>query len=386
MAEDAAVTLNGDAAGTRETATHQAPPEGAAHHSSFGTVGAVGAPAEAELPLAASDLKGEGAEVSEAESRQRTKFLPMALVIAGAGTAVAAVIESSSPVLGTVFSAAAAQALRGGAAGGISTAVNIVLLMWLRTTMTYQYRFGGTRQQAIRDLWAQGGILRFYRGASFAMLEGPLARFGSFAANVLVLELRQQGALGLNLLPVMLVTMLGSAMAAAWRVAIMPIDVMKTVSQCDGKAGYAKLLVRVFREGQVGLLYTGAAALFLATLLGHYPWFLTFNYLTLAWPEVPGSSRLQGLVRIAVIGFLSSAASDVASNPLRVIKVSKQSRDATRDANSDEGSSYVEIVRSIVKQEGVFAMLTRGLTTRLLINALQSIVFTVTWRWCFAGK
>ena len=30
------------------------------------------------------------------------------------------------------------QALRGGAAGGISTAVNIVLLMWLRTTMTYQ--------------------------------------------------------------------------------------------------------------------------------------------------------------------------------------------------------------------------------------------------------
>ena len=47
------------------------------------------------------------------------------------------------------------------------------------------------------------------------------------------------------------VTMLGSAMAAAWRVCIMPIDVMKTVSQCDGNEGYAKLLRRVFREGQV---------------------------------------------------------------------------------------------------------------------------------------
>jgi hypothetical protein len=36
-------------------------------------------------------------------------------------------------------------------------------------------------------LWKEGGIPRFYKGVSFAIVQNPLSRFGDTAANVGVL-------------------------------------------------------------------------------------------------------------------------------------------------------------------------------------------------------
>ena len=59
----------------------------------------------------------------------------------------------------------------------------VLTLMWLRTIMNYQYRYGTGTISAIRTLYAQGGIKRFYKGVQFAVIQGPLSRFGSTAAN-----------------------------------------------------------------------------------------------------------------------------------------------------------------------------------------------------------
>lgn len=47
----------------------------------------------------------------------------------------------------------------------------VVSLMWLRTTVNYQYRFGTSTGVALRTLYADGGVRRFYRGVGPALLQ-----------------------------------------------------------------------------------------------------------------------------------------------------------------------------------------------------------------------
>eukprot|EP00878_Enallax_costatus_P024344 GHUV01025977.1.p1 GENE.GHUV01025977.1~~GHUV01025977.1.p1 ORF type:complete len:117 (+),score=26.34 GHUV01025977.1:241-591(+) len=77
------------------------------------------------------------------------------------------------------------------------------------------------------------------------------------------------------------------------------------------------------------------------------------------------------LLRSAGIGFCAGVASDVVSNSVRVIKTTRQTARRTM--------SYGEVVRSIVAQDGVSGLFTRGLTTRIAANGLQNICFTVLW-------
>ena len=50
--------------------------------------------------------------------------------------------------------------------------------MWLRTTMNYQFKNGGSTISTIKLLYREGGIPRFYRGVGFALINAPLSRFG----------------------------------------------------------------------------------------------------------------------------------------------------------------------------------------------------------------
>lgn len=50
-------------------------------------------------------------------------------------------------------------------------------------------KVGCSTWQAFSDLYAEGGLGRFYSGVGFALMQGPLARFGDTAANEGVKEL-----------------------------------------------------------------------------------------------------------------------------------------------------------------------------------------------------
>ena len=170
----------------------------------------------------------------------------------------------------------------------------------------------------------------------------------------------------------------------------MPIDTLKTVSQVEGRKGFDAVFRHSIRKGNVRNLYTGSYAMFLATLIGHYPWFATYNVLRRIVPRQ--EVRAMQMLRSAVIGFTSSIVSDVTSNPIRVVKTTKQSSAAKtalkleaprrrRDGANED--SYVNIVMRIAREDGVQAFFTRGLSTRILANGLQSIVFSVVWRLLF---
>merc|ERR1711862_745811 len=62
-----------------------------------------------------------------------------------------------------ILTKASNSALRGGLAGACAMGANVACLMWMRTTINFQYRNGTTFPVALRTLYADGGIPRFYR-------------------------------------------------------------------------------------------------------------------------------------------------------------------------------------------------------------------------------
>lgn len=269
------------------------------------------------------------------------------------------------------------RALGGGKAGAAAAVVQVCSLMWLRTSMNYQYRYGGNLKSSLETLWAQGGIPRLYQGLPFAIVQGPLTRFGDTAANVGVLALLESLDATRDL-PLPLKTACGSIAAGAWRIILMPIDASKTAMQVEGAEGLGRLRANLVEQGP-GVLYRGAIAQAAATTAGHFPWFLTYNYLNDHLPAVSSESDLLlYLVRSAFLGLSASCVSDVISNSLRVLKTTKQTSQLSAESKD---LSYAEIVQSIIEQDGVFGLLGRGLQTRLLTNAIQGAVFSVCWKY-----
>jgi hypothetical protein len=71
----------------------------------------------------------------------------------------------------------------GGLSGALAGIVQVLTLMWLRTIMTYQLRYGTSFSQSLHTLLRDGGIARLYRGLPFGLIQAPLCRFVSTAAN-----------------------------------------------------------------------------------------------------------------------------------------------------------------------------------------------------------
>ena len=256
------------------------------------------------------------------------------------------------------------DALAGGLPGMAAMSVQVLTLMWLRTTVNYQYRHGTNTTTALKTLYAQGGIPRFYRGLGPALLQGPLSRFGDTAANAGTLSLLNSLDSTKDM-PLMFKTLAASISAATFRIFLMPIDTLKTSWQVDGNLGTLRTKLRT--QG-LPALYHGSVAASLATFVGHYPWFLTYNYLSALIPE--SKDMTSKLMRSAFIGFSASLVSDCCANSMRVIKTTRQTTHGT----------YGDIIRSIIRKEGIIGLMGRGLATKIVTNGIQGLMFSVAWK------
>jgi hypothetical protein len=103
-----------------------------------------------------------------------------------------------------------------------------------------------------------------------------------------------------------------------------------------------------------------------------YSQFYTYNLLAASdWIKKVIPSNL---LRNAGIGMVASVVSDTAVNAIKVIKTTKQS------LGSQHSVSYSEVIRIVLAADGWSGLFGRGLQTRIICNALQSIVFTIIWR------
>ena len=215
------------------------------------------APADAPLPARARAERADGCSRLLAAAALEDKGAR------GGGSTASVVLEALKSAAG------------GGAAGAAAMAANVAGLMWLRTTVCFQYRYGMSTGAAMRHLYNDGGrglggVLRFYRGFGPALLQAPLARFGDTAANAGTLALLNDVAMTRDA-PVWLKTGAASVAAGGFRILLMPIDACKTLMQVEGKNGLKLLRAKVAANGP-RVLYAGALGAAGATLVGHYPW------------------------------------------------------------------------------------------------------------------
>merc|ERR1719182_1307924 len=129
---------------------------------------------------------------------------------------------------GETMKKAGYRALGGGVSGAAAMVIQVGSLMWMRTTMNYQYRYGTTTTEALKTLYKEGGIMRFYRGVGPALIQGPSSRFGDTFANAGVLELFDSQE-SLRTIPVPIKTTFASAAAATMRICLTPVDTVKTI-------------------------------------------------------------------------------------------------------------------------------------------------------------
>lgn len=262
-----------------------------------------------------------------------------------------------------LFEKSLKRAVNGGQAGFIAMSGQVFSMMWIRTIINHQYRNGGTFVSTASQLFKEGGIRRFYRGLPFALVQAPLSRFGDTAMNIGMMSLLEDTTLGTAEK-----TFAGSIGAGLWRMFILPVDTCKSALQVNGKDGLKHLRNKIRTHGP-GVLYHGSFASGVSTTVGHFPWFFTYNYLNERFPRNPGSSHTEKICRSAAIGFCSSSVSDTTSNIFRVVKINRQT--------NINNQSYTELIREIVKKQGVFGLATRGLSTKILSNGIQGMVFTV---------
>lgn len=290
-----------------------------------------------------------------------------------------------------ILQKSAKRALGGGKAGASAAVVQVLSLMWLRTAMNYQYRYGGDLTSSLKTLYSDGGIGRLYQGLPFALVQGPLTRFGDTAANVGILALLDSIP-ETQALPLPIRTAAGSITAGLWRIFLMPVDTSKTAMQVEGKSGLENLFERVTSEGPAPL-YQGSLASAAATAAGHFPWYLTYNSLNEYLPVASKEEVLLTLLRSAFLGLSASCVSDCVSNSLRVIKTTKQTAGLGKasgttggevkgdDANDVKEISYQEALQLVLETDGIQGLFFRGLQTRLLTNAIQGAMFSVLWKY-----
>lgn len=71
---------------------------------------------------------------------------------------------------------------RAGSAGARESALEAVRPA-SATHPCLRFSYGTSMSQALKHLYKDGGVVRFYRGLGPALLQGPLSRFGDTAAN-----------------------------------------------------------------------------------------------------------------------------------------------------------------------------------------------------------
>lgn len=275
-----------------------------------------------------------------------------------------------------------------GMAGAKAMATDVVLLIWLRTVMNRQFRHGGSMTDTIRLLYREGGVRRFYRGFTFAIIEAPLSRGVGAAANYATLHMLSRSETAHHM-PLVLKTAISSLAVASFRILYYPLDTAKTILQVEGASGL-RLLRRKVRNHGFSVLYHGSSYAILGAAVKHTLWFTTYNYLS-AYLVKAASMRaakvepaadaepqaapglLHQVLQNALIGLSCAVVTNIIANPLSVLKAYKQTH--------TDGVTYTRAFKDIVGKHGMLHLFKRGIGTRLWVDAINSMVFTALWRY-----
>ena len=144
--------------------------------------------------------------------------------------------------------------------------------------------------------------------------------------------------------------------------------ILQTTLQVNGAKGMSGLRRSITLSGPVAVFFKGTFGTMLAQFMGHYPWYTVSNFLEVRVP-VHKEVLLYTLLRAAAIGCIATIVSDCVTNGIRVVNTYRQT--------SSEPLTYTETVKRVIKEDGVMGLFTRGLSTKMIANCLNAIIFKV---------
>ena len=250
------------------------------------------------------------------------------------------------------------KAFKTGFTGG---ALQVTTLLWLRTANNYQYKHGTTLTDTMKTLYKQGGILRFYRGYIPSLFLGSSIKFGEINAYYYSKQCNFNEMERLMFI---------SSVSSFLKLMFVPIDTLDIFLQVEGKNGIKILKDKVNNHG-VKVLYYGLTPWITYNFVSTFTWFKVHNYLDDKFKN-KCKDGIEFNIKNGLIGLGSSIVSDTITNPLRILKIYKQS-------NTSE-ISYAETYKNIIKTRGASEFFIRGLKTRLMIHGLQNMFFVVIWK------
>ena len=245
-----------------------------------------------------------------------------------------------------------------------SMSIQVVTSMWVRTIINHQYRYGNSFYTTSKQLYSEGGVLRFYRGFLPAMTLGPLLRTSGIMSNTYVLNKFKD-----TNVPMSVQTLIGTGLATICRISLLPLSTYKNIVQVEGKNGF-HILKQKIRSNGPHVLYNGSVAGIMVSSTAYYPWYFTFNIMDKYLPNY--QDQLHKTIRNGSIGFCASVISDCVSNSFRILKIYKQTHQTHL--------SYLQIIKTIQKNDGYMGIFSRGLSTRIIVNGIQGILFTICWK------
>ena len=250
------------------------------------------------------------------------------------------------------------KAFKTGFAGG---AIQVTSLLWLRTANNYQYKHGTGLLDTMNTLYKEGGVLRFYRGYFPSLFLGSSIKFGEINAYYYSKQCNFNEMEKLMFI---------SSISSLLKLAFVPIDTLDIFLQVEGKKGVQTLKNKVNSQG-VRVLYYGLTPWITSNFISTFSWYNTHNYLDNKFKNY-GKEGVEFNIKNGLIGLSASIVSDTITNPLRILKIYKQS-------NTSQ-VSYTETYKNIIETRGASELFLRGLKTRLMIHGLQNVFFTIVWK------
>jgi len=262
-------------------------------------------------------------------------------------------------------------AIRGGLSGTLAMTAQVLSFMWLHTTIRYQYQYGSTMKESFLILYRQGGMARLYQGLPCALLNGPLIRFGSTAANSGTLAAFDTPTL--RTVPIAVKTFCATTLFVVWRVFLMPVDFLQTVFQVRGKRAVSTLKSE-YRIFGPKMFWRGSVGIGTNSFIGTYSWFGTFNALQASVnryrsSETPIATKT---LQNGLCGLTAAFASSICTNGIDVLKTHRQTGGGK--------TTYLTALRKIRETETFGQFWCRGLRPRLALDGIQGFVFSMLWK------
>ena len=243
-----------------------------------------------------------------------------------------------------------------GMAGGIAGSIQLTSLYWLRTIMKYQYVYPQNLKQVSVKLLGEPDKLRFFRGFSPNIAKVTLGKVGESSLIKVFNSQDNKYSLVSN-------TLLSASVITGWKTLMMPLDTLGNCYQVHGKQGKYIMKDRIKKYGYK-TLWSGTLVYLNISFINYTIWIYIYHKLNTSLPYTINTD-----VRNALIGLGSTFLSDIAVNPLRVLKTNIQSQ--------NDKKTYQKLCQEIlIKDKGIY----RGFKTKMIFNCFNGALYVVLWK------